>query len=416
MKIGGPEPGPEIPLPIEVIECIVDYVAILADPDRRQASLWSLCLISNAWYSASVKYLYHSPVLGTKNFEFFTRTLCPPVRPKDRVVGLENLVVNLQMGGLAYITTKAITAKLLRRVRNSLQSFVAPSFSMSISSLAPISHLEELQHLDLSRDKYDFDLQELLRATRNLHHLQFLSLPRGAIDDYRSDAATSISWPQSLDTLQINASVPPLSLQRQYFFADLHANIHTLIFRYIQNWRQITLLFMKDNDSVAPSVKSVRVADVGGSPMFLEELELGDILQGFPALERLDLPITTLDCPYFTRHAETWDASVLQDLTFHDGASRHSIGRAQLKTALMIIIPNLRYLRRLQFPAGHGIDAGNCWGHNVDHDNLVNRAVEGSEDSAGLFIMDCNGKLWRWTRAMDWHAPRHLTIRAPLVD
>ena len=131
MKVGGRFQGNEVPLPPEVLELILNHVDMRQPRSERQRDLWSCCVLSKSWYSATVKRIYQSPHLTTRNFDLFARTLCPPVNSHVRSVGLEEFVVNLDMGGLAYESTKSLTARLLRRIRQSLESFVAPSISFS---------------------------------------------------------------------------------------------------------------------------------------------------------------------------------------------------------------------------------------------------------------------------------------------
>lgn len=131
MKVGGRILGNEVPLPPEVLELILHHIDKRRPGPERQRDLYSCCVLSKSWYSATVKHLYESPHLTTRNFDLFARTLCPPVSSPVRSVGLEEFVVNLDMGGLAYESTKSLTARLLRRIRLSLETFVAPSISFS---------------------------------------------------------------------------------------------------------------------------------------------------------------------------------------------------------------------------------------------------------------------------------------------
>lgn len=128
MKIGGDiRPlGPEIHLPVEIINQIVGHVAQLVPTQR---SLWSCCLLSRDWYEVTVPHLYKYPRLVNKNFDLFTRTICPPIRAHVRKIGLEDLIVRLDMGRLAYESKNSLTARLLGRASASLEYFVAPPVS-----------------------------------------------------------------------------------------------------------------------------------------------------------------------------------------------------------------------------------------------------------------------------------------------
>lgn len=131
MKVGNRIAGNEVTLPSEVLELILRHVDWRTSTSNRQRDLWACCLLSKAWYSATVKRLYRSPNLTTKNFDLFARTLCPPVNSHVRAIGLEEFIVDLDMGGLAYESTKSLTARLLRRARKSIETFLAPSVSFS---------------------------------------------------------------------------------------------------------------------------------------------------------------------------------------------------------------------------------------------------------------------------------------------
>ena len=113
-------------LPVEVLSHIVSYI------DESDQKLFnSCCLVSRSWYSASIARLYAWPKLTGKNFDKFARTICPPIGAHVRHVDLAGLVKRLDMGSLVYSSSKSLTARLLRRVRRSLESFVADATSFS---------------------------------------------------------------------------------------------------------------------------------------------------------------------------------------------------------------------------------------------------------------------------------------------
>ena len=113
-------------LPIEILSQIIAYI----DPSD-QALLYSCCLVSRSWYSASIAHLYARPRLTGKNFDKLARTLCPPVHSHIRHVDLAGLVRRLDMSSLVYSSSKSLTARLLRRVRTGLEGFVADATSFS---------------------------------------------------------------------------------------------------------------------------------------------------------------------------------------------------------------------------------------------------------------------------------------------
>lgn len=117
--------------PQEILAVIISWVRTFPLEKDRRRTLWSCCLLAKAWYSSAISSLYESPHLSNRNFDKFARTLCPPVNSHVRNVGLESFVYHLDMGHLAYESSKSLTARLLRRTRISLDTFVAPAVSFS---------------------------------------------------------------------------------------------------------------------------------------------------------------------------------------------------------------------------------------------------------------------------------------------
>jgi hypothetical protein len=401
MKIG-PEAGPEVPLPIEVVQVIVDIVArIIEDRQQRQTTLWALCLVNRSWYAAGINHLYSWPALGSKNFQLFTRTICPPVSSRARATGLEDLVESIDMRDMAYLSSKSTTAKLLRRTKKSLQTFVAPSHSMSISSLAPISKLSAIQFLDLSRDKYDFSLKQLLKAVQPLDHLVYLSLPRGAIDDYDPEETAS-SWPSALRTLQVNSSVPPLEIQRQRFFSSFHRKLSELNFRYIQNWRQATLLFIGDLHHIAPSIHKFAISDVGGETLFREEFNLADVVDVFPELQMLELPITALHFTELLTRSEIWKQSKLGELITHEVPYERKLGNEQAEVLLTDLARGFESLYKVQLPTGHCRSGMGIYDFEIPHQILCQCHREDlNVQLKGIFIANDSGRIERWRSDMN---------------
>ena len=113
-------------LPTEVLQLILFFIK---RGDRSQHSLWACCLVSRQWYSATVSSLYQSPSLLGRNFQSFSRTICPPVNAHIRRVELAQYVKHLDMSALAYDSSNSKTARLLRRLRRNLEGFKAPAKS-----------------------------------------------------------------------------------------------------------------------------------------------------------------------------------------------------------------------------------------------------------------------------------------------
>ena len=85
---------------------------------------------------ASVAYLYDNPIITGRNYDSFVRAMCPSVNAHVRRNGLAELVRRLDMSGLVHNGSKSLTARLLGRVKKSLEEFVAPQ-----ASFAYVMHL-----------------------------------------------------------------------------------------------------------------------------------------------------------------------------------------------------------------------------------------------------------------------------------
>lgn len=349
MKIGiGQLPGTPVPLPIEIIEDIVAYIGQEEHDKARQRNLWSLCLISREWYSVTVKHLYRCPLLGVRNFDLFARTICPPVNSRGRAIGLEDLVTELHLGDLAYVTSSSMTARLLRRTKRSLVTFVSPSHSMSTSSLAPISKLMSLEHLDLSRDKYDFDIYAIMRAVRPLATLRFLSLPRGALSTYPDlHPSQRLVWPSNLEYLEANNTTPYYPNQWRNLLNDLPRSLRTLSFQHLR--RDSAMAGISGLYAEAPQIASLIVeADEGVDCIQDDELSLYSLLRIFPGLVQLSLPESVLHYDAFFAFEEESLGSRLQVLTFHPVYAPFTSGRFELDFFFLRMVQILRQLQRVE--------------------------------------------------------------------
>lgn len=119
-------------LPTEIVIQIIYAVSKNVAPDTRQETLYSCCLVSRQWYSAAVPFLYERPRLGRgKSFEKFTAIVCPPVRAAKSRTNLGTLVRRLDMSPLVHHSSNSLTARLLGRVKENLEVFIAPAASFS---------------------------------------------------------------------------------------------------------------------------------------------------------------------------------------------------------------------------------------------------------------------------------------------
>lgn len=122
----------QVYLPTEIIVQIVSFVAAEPEPRRRQSTLHACCLISRQWYSAAISFLYERPRVGSGiSFKRFTDTVCPPIRARKSKLNLGSFVLRLDLSVLVHHSSNSLTARLLGRVKEHLEVFVAPKVSFS---------------------------------------------------------------------------------------------------------------------------------------------------------------------------------------------------------------------------------------------------------------------------------------------
>ena len=125
-------------LPPEILEQIFAYIS--ASRHNVQQTLHTCSLVSRSWYSNSIRFLYDSPIISGKNYDPFVRAICPSVNAHVRVNGLADLVKKLDMSNLVHNGSKSLTARILGRVKGSLEKFVAPQASFA---LVPLTHCSQ---------------------------------------------------------------------------------------------------------------------------------------------------------------------------------------------------------------------------------------------------------------------------------
>lgn len=117
-------------LPTEILVQIVRFVA--ADEAGRQEALYACCLVSRQWYSAAVEYLYQKPRVHRGNaFQQFTATICPGVGARRNKLNLGSFVRRLDLSRLVHHSSNSLTSRLLGRVKENLEVFIAPRVSFA---------------------------------------------------------------------------------------------------------------------------------------------------------------------------------------------------------------------------------------------------------------------------------------------
>ena len=126
-----------VQLPTEILLQIFSYLpflptspapesATVARDLQYQHALHACTLVSRSWYYAANGLLYDAPSLNSHNFKAFTSTICPSVNARIRKNGLADLVRVLDLGRLIHDGSKSLTARLLSRVKDRVEIFVAP--------------------------------------------------------------------------------------------------------------------------------------------------------------------------------------------------------------------------------------------------------------------------------------------------
>ncbi|PLB45713.1 F-box domain protein [Aspergillus steynii IBT 23096] len=205
--------SPPIYLPTEIILQIVGFIA--ADESCRQEALHSCCLVSRQWYSAAIAPLYEKPHVGTGvAFGRFTDTISPPIGARKSKLNLGSLVHRLDLSGLVHHSSNSLTARLLGRVKENLEIFIAPKVSFSINSLPALSKCVNLRSLDLSLVGDPIPFTNLKQALSRLRKLSTLRLPRSTIltPPESSSASQAIEWPPQLTRLQLSGRFNPLTI------------------------------------------------------------------------------------------------------------------------------------------------------------------------------------------------------------
>jgi len=123
----------QIHLPTEVILLIVSLAATNADNDaQRQRTMHTCCLVSRQWYSAAVAFLYEKPRLDRgRAFYKFTDTISPPVAARKSKMNLGSMVRKLDLSCLVHHSKNSLTARLLGKVKENLEVFIAPSVTFA---------------------------------------------------------------------------------------------------------------------------------------------------------------------------------------------------------------------------------------------------------------------------------------------
>ncbi|KAL8691516.1 MAG: hypothetical protein Q9218_003282 [Villophora microphyllina] len=279
-------------LPAEILIQVAEYVnhstcrgSGSGAPNQR--GLWAMTMVSRSWYAAAVPELYRSPEISGKNFKMFVRTLCPSINPHIRKTDFSDMVKVLDMSYLVHDGSKSLTSRILGRVRDGLEAFVAPqaSFATSINCLASLSKCVHLRKLDLSFIAHTVGITQLLRSISKLTQLEWASLK--CDDGEAALEPADFVWPPNLKKLEISGSLSNDTLRR---FRSLPASVVDLKFSYCTKINRRTLLgLLGEFDDQLESLT------IGRHNNYVPCGLLADWLQALPKLCRLQITMGRQD-------------------------------------------------------------------------------------------------------------------------
>ena len=254
-------------------EIILNIISHLKDTTRSQGTLWSCCLVSRQWYSCAVSFLYAHPDLYGKNFDPFVRTICPSINPRIRKSPYSTYVRQLDMGKLVYQGSKSLTARILRRVKDGLEEFIAPRASFAVNCCAALSKCSKLWLLDMSLVSEHIPVDAFLRCMARLENLRVVFVPHTSLADNRQE---QFILPPNLRQMHVlHASYP----EEFTIDAEHPQTVDTLT---IQHWNfRPQLIVDRFMSKFTPHLRVLRLMD---RPRILRE-----VLDLFPNLKQLSM-------------------------------------------------------------------------------------------------------------------------------
>ncbi|KAF2146378.1 uncharacterized protein K452DRAFT_294938 [Aplosporella prunicola CBS 121167] len=187
-------------------EILLEILSYIPRHPSSQRTLYACCLVNHQWYNAAIARLYEAPHLIGPNFAPFVRTICPSINAHVKRSELAELVRVLDLRHIVHQSSKSVTARLLGRVKGSLEVFMAPQSSFAVNCFAALSKCTKLRTLDLSLTSEAIALASLAHALRPLESLKTLYFPRSSND---SDAFLSahMRWPPALEALHLSGGI-----------------------------------------------------------------------------------------------------------------------------------------------------------------------------------------------------------------
>ncbi|MCJ1232140.1 hypothetical protein MMC14_000089 [Varicellaria rhodocarpa] len=289
-------------LPSEILLHILDHV-VYSDLRQRQCTLWAATLVSRSWYTAAVSFLYESPILNGKNYDKFVSTICPSINPHVRRSRLASMVHYLDMGHIVHNGSKSLTARLLGRVKGSLEGFRAPMAPFGFNCLPALAKCYELKTLDLSLVSESIPLSSLFHALVPLSSLRTLHFPRSSSSalDTNKHSSNPPQWPPNLQELYITGG---LHENAWLYLSCLPQSLGSLT---IENCLTLSSQFVeKFLVMVGPQLNYLKI----GYPLpWRGPSFVNDILEICPCLRSLNVAMDFINHAFFDKACRTVSTS-----------------------------------------------------------------------------------------------------------
>ncbi|KAL8960079.1 MAG: hypothetical protein Q9193_003157 [Seirophora villosa] len=225
-------------------------------------------MVSRSWYFAAIPALYHSPFLSGKNFNLFVRTICPSINAHIRKTKFSSMIKILNMSYLVHDSSRSLTARILTRLKDGLEVFIAPQTSFAVNCLAAISKCYHLRELNL------------IRATESLS-LQSLSMRCKEVPAAPNSDAV---WPPHLKSLQVSGSFTNRTLD---YFYTLPKTLTSFAIHDASTFDCEALIALLD--VIGHRLESLHL---GSGPAGYEYVTLSDWLRLLPNLQRLHIRLS----------------------------------------------------------------------------------------------------------------------------
>lgn len=148
---------------------------------------------------------------------------------------LGSLVKRLDLSALVHEGRPSHNARLLRRVQNSVEEFIAPQSSFGYNCIVALGHCQRLRVLDLSLISQSVNLDDLFRHICDLPHLRTLNFPRSSV---LARPQTKFLWPKKLEKFSLSGAILDYFLQE----TGLPESLHSLHISHCPFTKQISIL------------------------------------------------------------------------------------------------------------------------------------------------------------------------------